>query len=179
MSTYGSFTKTTTRSSDDAAARFLCFTISFCTALFFSLMFIIVCIAFDVACIAVGLHYENKPCYADHTVMPLNLWLIVFCSYGLIASACFLVQILCTLWSATSHHSDMCLLCESCGVLCTIVLYVIGLIILVIIGIIELDSQFESCKTDANIVRILAVIQLVWTLAGLMGIKCVFSNKKN
>lgn len=142
---------------------FCCFAVSPCTGLFLSFMVIIIAVAFNAACISVGLHYADMPCYASHALMPLNKWLVIICTYILVFTAYCLVQALLLIWTINKSHGneDRCFRFMGCTFMIITVLYAIGWLILVIIGIVELAYQFEPCKDEAKIVSILSIVCVI------------------
>jgi len=146
---------------------FLCFTVSLCTYVFFMILFVIACLTFEVACIVISLHYEDKPCYVNKSIMPLNRWLILISSFKIVGLMIILIQTLCLLFSAAKGKSDQSLICQGILTASTVLFYSIGLLFITIIGIVELVAQFDPCRTEATVIDVLSVITVIISLGGV------------
>lgn len=168
-----------TKKSQKENAQLLCCMVSTCTFVFFMLIYLILGIAFEVACIAISLHYQDLPCYESKSLMPLNQWLLAYSAFKLIVLFIVLVQTLSLLWTTTHGASDKKIMCCGISLCVSTLLIIVTQIILVIIGIIELAAQFDVCKSEANVIRILCIISIVLSLTiGPISFSCTCCSSK-
>lgn len=126
---------------------------------------------------AIGVTYSNATCYQTHLMMPLNLWLELYCSITILSLLVTLMvmAIMCYFCIDITCSDSMVSNIFSIIAMC---FYIIFMIVANIIGVIELKYQFDHCIKQVPVVCSWVIVLIIIKSFVVCAMTCVIHYGK-